>query len=198
MGITTSTAQLLERAIKQFNPKNVGEYGSQNLYLDGMLENPYANIFYEKHGIEYTCFDLSKENNCLVYDLTFPLPAEFNERFDMVTDIGCTEHYGREGKHHMEGLYISWLNKHSILKNGGVMVNENPESGSWPLHGFNYYTEEFYRNLCAFGGYEIIELGRQAAMGNITDGWNVYCVLKKISNEFITLEEFKTLGIKLS
>lgn len=197
MGITTFTVGKLEKCILEHKPKNVGEYGSQNLYLDGQpLPAPYANIFYEKYGIEYTCFDLSEENNCLVYDLTYLLPEEFTEKFDLVTDIGCSEHYGRNGEHHIEGFYNSWLNKHRILKVGGKMYNENPKTGNWAGHGFQYYTQEFYHQLTEISGYEIIEIGEHAACNNYIDGLNIWCILKKMSNKFPTLEEFKKLDLK--
>lgn len=196
MGITTFTVGILDEVIRKYKPLNVGEYGSQNLYLDGQpLPAPYANIYYESKGITYTCFDLSKENNCLVYDLTYLLPDEFNSRYDLVTDIGCTEHYGRDGKHHLEGFYNSWKNKHSILKVGGIMVNENPETGSWPQHGVNYYNEEFYKELAKVTDYEILELGRHPAMGNDKDGWNVYSVIRKHSEVFPSFDEFSKLPI---
>ena len=198
MGITTFSKNILDRVIEKYNPKNVGEYGSQNLYLDGELSTPYSNVYYESKGIEYICFDLSKENNCLVYDLTYPLPDKFNDNFDLVTDFGCTEHYGREGKHHLEGFYNSWVNKHNILKVSGITVNENPKSGHWQNHGFNYYTEEFYKGLAKFADYEIIELGESCAMGNCESGKNIFCVMQKNGNKFPTLDEFSTLEFKLS
>jgi hypothetical protein len=34
-----------------------------------------------------------------------------------------------------------------------------------------------------------------AACGNTKDGWNVYSVLKKVSDEFPTFKEFITLPI---
>lgn len=199
MGITTFSKNLLDKVIEEHKPKNVGEYGSQNLYFDGKpLPAPYANEYYESKGIEYTCFDVSKENNCLDFDLTYLLPEEFNNRYDLVTDFGCTEHYGREGKHHLEGFYNAWLNKHNMLKIGGVMVSENPLTGHWEGHGFNYYTTEFYEGLVHFADYKIKELDESCAMHNCDTGKNVYCIMEKTGDKFPTLEEFSKLYFKLS
>jgi hypothetical protein len=50
--------------------------------------------------------------------------------------------------------------------------------------------------LAAICGYNLINVGSVAAMGNTTDGWNVYATLQKTKEEFCTLNEFKTCGIK--
>lgn len=199
MGITTFSKKLLDKVIEDYKPKNVGEYGSQNLYFDGeSLPAPFANVYYEAKGIEYTCFDVSKENNCLHYDLTYLLPDEFTDKYSLVTDFGCTEHYGRDGKHHLEGFYNAWLNKHNMLKVGGVMVNENPLSGHWNLHGFNYYTEQFYKRIVEISDYKIIELGISCAMGNCETGKNVYAILEKTGEKFPTLSQFSNLDLRQS
>jgi hypothetical protein len=50
--------------------------------------------------------------------------------------------------------------------------------------------------LAAICEYSLIDLGEHPAVGNTTDGWNVYCVLQKTKEEFITFEQFKECGIK--
>lgn len=74
------------------------------------------------------------------------------------------------------------------------MIHENPKTGNWPGHGAHYFTREFYYGLRDLMGYELIESGQHPAMGNDTDGWNIYAVLRKTENkEFITEAEFNTL-----
>jgi hypothetical protein len=202
MGITSFSIELIER--NKGNAKTVIELGAQNLYNQPMLPAPYANEWYESQGIEYACIDVSKENNCIEIDLSKPYTGtdfcrfdredETIESFDLVTDFGTSEHVGNDGVHDPEAFYNCWKIKHDLLKEGGVMINENPKTGNWPGHGFNYVTSAFYLELAQLCGYAVLEIGEHPAMGNITDGWNVYCVLRKSSNaDFISFEDFKTL-----
>jgi hypothetical protein len=110
-------------------------------------------------------------------------------------DAGTSEHVGTNGKHDIKAIYNCWKNKHNLVKVGGFIVSENPKTGNWPGHGFNYYTTDFYKLLAGFGDYSLIDLGEHPAMGNTTDGWNVYCVMQKTKEEFISLEKFKKCGI---
>jgi hypothetical protein len=47
-------------------------------------------------------------------------------------------------------------------------------------------------------GFEIIEIGEHAAMGNVTDGWNVYVVLQKTKARFPSREKFEGLPYESS
>lgn len=196
MGITSFSVELIER--NKGNAKTVIEIGAQNLYNQPALPAPYANQYYESVDMEYSCIDLSKENNCIEIDLSKPLENPIGT-YDLVTDFGSQEHIGNNGVHDPEAFYNCWKIKHDLLKSGGTMINENPKTGNWPSHGFNYVTQDFYFKLAELCGYIILELGEHPAMGNVTDGWNIYCVLRKNSDaEFISLEEFKTLDFKQS
>ncbi|HYG49276.1 MAG TPA: hypothetical protein VD905_00160, partial [Flavobacteriales bacterium] len=173
---------------------------------------PYANEYYNAKGLKYACIDLNEENHAFKIDLSKPFtgkihlndgsaysPEGENEMlFDLITDYGTSEHVGKDGKHNIEAYYNCWKTKYDLLKVGGVMISENPKTGNWPGHGFNYVDKNFYLRLCGFLGFDLITLEEHPAMGNTTDGWNVVCVFVKRRPDFITLEEFKTLGVKTS
>mgnify|MGYP000173811548 CR=1 FL=1 len=196
MGVTSTDIEKLEILIKKYCIRSVIELGAQNNYSIP-LPAPYMSEWYRERGIEYESIDLSAENGCLVVDLSKPYTPE--RQYDMVTDFGTSEHVGWDGKHDIEAIYNCWKTKHDLLKVGGIMVNENPKTGNWIGHGFNYYTLDFYNRLTDLCGYAIIETCEIPAMGNTTDGWNVYCsFIRRNDRQFITLEEFKTCGIKLS
>jgi hypothetical protein len=161
--------------------------------------------------------DLSKE----MYLTKNSLPSlhpELNDRltFDLVTDFGTSEHVVQmnefetipfhdgyinsiypkgEVKNIQEGYYNCWLNKHNLLKEGGVMINVNPMTGHWEGHGYSYLREDFYDELIKIAGYEIISQGINCATGNCETGKNVYSVLKKTSSHFPPFEEFIKLPI---
>lgn len=185
MGITSFSLTLIEK--HKGHSKNVCELGSQNLYDKYYKNPPYADSYYKSLGMEYSCIDLSGENGALKIDLE--KPQDFSGIYDLVTDFGTSEH--------IRNTYNVHKTIHDLTKPGGIIIRENPKTGNWPGHGFNYYTQEFYEKLAVACGYEILEIGEHPAMGNDTDGWNVYCVLKKASDSpFISKTKFNKCGIK--
>lgn len=191
MGYTSFSVQVLEKLISEFKPKSVLDYGAQNMYNQPVLPAPYAKDWYESMGIKYTAIDISGENESQPIDLSKPLVI-IPEVYDLVVDCGTSEHCGIDGKHDPMAFYNAVKNKHDLLKTGGIMFSENPKTGNWPGHGFNYYSQNFYKTLATLNNYEILELGEVAAMGNVTDGWNIYCVLKRVNNNpFISFEDFQ-------
>lgn len=211
MGYTGFTKRIIETVIKTYDPKKVIDLGSQQDYDQPNLPAPYISGWYESMGIRYDCIDLNGENGAHVEDLSHPINFMSNiyndipmGTRDIVVDAGTSEHVCamEEGsdkcEFSWEAIYNCWLNKHNLLKESGIMVNENPKSGNWPGHGFNYYTKEFYRAMEAATDYHIILLDEHPAMENRIDGWNIVCVMQKKSDKFPTLDEFKELGIRLS
>jgi SAM-dependent methyltransferase len=187
MGITSFDIELLDKYTIGVN--SVCELGAQNLYdkeYPSYPVWPYANEYYEARGIKYTCIDLSEENNCLVHDLSKPLPIK--EKFDMVTNFGTSEH--------VRDLYECLKNIHNLTKKSGIIICENPKIDNWPGHGFHYMTQAFYIDLAKLCGYTILEIGEHPAMGNITDGWNVFCVMRKGEDKFCTKAQFEKLDFR--
>lgn len=207
MGYTIFTIELLEKVIKEYNPKNVLDLGSQQLYNQPTLPAPYVDQWYKPQGIDYECIDLNGENNSRKIDLSKKRDYNISDLnwslknyhgWKLVVDAGTSEHVGDDGKFSWEAIYHCWKIKHDSLQVGGIMVNENPKTGNWFSHGYNYYTEDFYKELAEVTDYKILELGEHAAMGNFVDGWNIYCVMIKNGEKFPSLEEFKKLSIKTS
>lgn len=214
MGITAVDISILERHIKLYQPRKVVDLGAQNNFSSGKLPAPYMSEWWKAKGVEYVCIDLNGENGALVGDLAKPfyltnsilpdLHPELNNelKFDFVMDFGTSEHVTESGMDYVNGefsweaIYSCWKNKHNLLRTGGIMINENPETGNWPGHGFNYYTSEFYTGLCKLAGYTIEDIKPIPAMGNDKDGWNILCVLHKYSDKFPTLKEFQTLDLR--
>lgn len=209
MGITSFDIQLIQKALS-LKPeiKTVCELGSQNLYLGNEPEPPFASIWYEAEKIKYACIDMAGDNNALKYDLGKPI--EIKDQYDLITDFGTSEHVVNmkeftevafhgghinsiypKGEFEIEsGFYNCWKNKHGLLKIGGLMINVNPKTGHWPGHGYTYISEDFYTELIAIAGYEIIELGENCAMGNCENGKNIYSILRKVNEKFPSVEEF--------
>ncbi len=194
MGYTQFTKDKIELITERFEVNSVIDLGAQNDFAQPKLPAPYISEWYDKKGIAYTCIDLNGENGACVIDLSEPVEGIWNS-YGLVVDAGTSEHVGDDGKFTWEAIYNCWVTKHTLLDMGGIMYSENPKTGNWPGHGFNYYTQDFYNKLAEISGYELLDLGEHPACNNITDGWNVFCTMRKVSNHFPTLAEFKKLSI---
>ena len=192
MGYTHETTRIIDPYLPHI--KSVVDLGAQNDYRVP-LPAPYTKDSYYA-GKDYEAIDISGENGSTPLDLS--KLHKFDKQFDLLVDAGTSEHVGTNGKHDIKAIYNCWKNKHNLVKVGGYIISENPKTGHWPGHGFNYYTEAFYACLVQVCGYRLIDVGCVAAMGNTTDGWNVYSVLQKNQEEFCSIREFKTCGIETS
>jgi hypothetical protein len=195
MGYSGFTKQIINTVIKSYDPKTVIDLGAQQNYDQPNLPAPYIDSWYKDMGIMYMAIDLSEENGSVSLNLaTDPTPDI--PKVDLVVDAGTSEHVEIDGAFSWPAIYNCWKIKHELLAEGGIMVSENPKTGNWPGHGYNYVTKEFYRRLEAATDYHIILLDEHPAMGNDTDGWNVMCVMQKKSERFPTMEEFQTFDLK--
>lgn len=213
MGITIFEKELLNDIIETYRPETVLEFGSQNDYsTDEQSKPPFMSKWYEQKGIQYISMDLAGDNNSLQVD--FSVPVTLKLKFDLVTDFGTSEHcvksndyekvsfnehihsvYPKEVVDVEQAYYNCWLNKHNLLKEGGIIVNVNPLTNNWGGHGYSYINEQFYEKLSEYSDYKILKLGLHAAMGNTKDGWNVFCVLQKCSDIFPSFYEFSKFPI---
>lgn len=195
MGYTGFTKRVIETVINTYNPKSVIDLGAQQDYGQPNLPAPYIDTWYKAKGIMYMSIDLNQENGAVPYNLaTDPVPDI--PQVDLLVDAGTSEHIEIGASFSWEAIYNCWKIKHGLLADGGIMVSENPKTGNWPGHGFNYYTKEFYRQLESATDYHIILLDEHPAMGNSINGWNIICVMQKKSGKFPTLEEFMQLDLR--
>lgn len=177
MGITKHTFDLITKYTRQGD--SMLELGSQNIYF-GNNYGKFAKVIFESMDIKHTSVDLNGEGDCIVKDLTKPL--ELGE-FDIVTNAGTSEH--------TNDLYACYKNMWDSCKEGGYIVSENPKTENWPGHGNYYLTVDFYMGISG----DLKEVGEHPAMGNHTDGWNVYGVIQK-KGKFMSRKEFEKLDYR--
>lgn len=190
MGLTKHTFDLLTKAGLSNKDMSILEIGDQIIYFGehyGMYSTPYFSKFYPK--CNHLSIDIKPENYALQHDVREPLKSL--GMFDMITDAGSFEHIEGESK----DWYNAWKNIHDVCNIGGVMIHENPKTGNWKGHGYHYQTIEFYTQLCKVQkGYILEDVGEHPAMGNITDGWNIYAVIRKEKEvDFMTFKEFDNI-----
>ncbi len=108
MGVTNFEIQLLEKVIKEYNPKSVMEVGSQNDYTTTNTDKPpFASEWYKRQGLKYMSIDLAGDNNSYQIDLSKSLPKDFinyretlsngdpflfSRKVKLLTDFGSSEH----------------------------------------------------------------------------------------------------------
>ncbi len=196
MGYTSHTIQLIEKFVNEEFTSSpfVIDLGAQNNYSQPNLPAPYMSEWYKERGVEYLSIDINGENGSLPIDLSIPLTTNIKQACILV-DAGVSEHIEKGGKHDIEAFYNCWKIKHDLLRVSGILFSENPKTGNWPGHGYNYVSKEFYLELEKISGLEIIDLHEHPAMGNDQDGWNIVCSMVKMTDKFPTLEEFKTLPV---
>ena len=179
MGTTAFSISLLEKYVFPYLPKgsDVTELGAQYLYdtaehcLLAVQDKPeFAKTLYQSKGYKHTSIDINGEAD-LNLNLCQPIELRLCH---LLTDFGTLEH--------VDDLWAALENCHRFTKKFGFMVHENPKVGNWPGHGNHYFTCDFWFDLAKANGYEILT-GETAAMGNTTDGWNVWAVLQKLNDE---------------
>lgn len=193
MGITKFSYDTLIKYGGIKSSTKMMELGDQNLYFHPFY-GQYAKPTFIKLDIDHTSVDLhASEGGALPVDLSKPFnKKEWKGKFDVITNFGTSEHVS-------DSLYHCFKNVHESCKVGGKMFHENPKTGNWPGHGAHYMTEAFYIDLAKKAGYDILGIGEHPAMGNTTDGWNIWCVLlKKGDTEFISEKEFNRLDFRKS
>jgi SAM-dependent methyltransferase len=173
VGINLEMARLLidfRRAGALKGCRRIVELGAQEVSVDrGVLREallaalggdpiPQASdldapALYSCFGLDYyRAIDLSGEGGALGFDLNESLSDRygFNETFDMVTNLGTTEHcFNQLG---------AFRNIHDLCRPGGLMIHAVPSQG-WANHGFYSYTPRFFADVAEANGYAIEQLG---------------------------------------
>lgn len=115
----------------------------------GNKKNPAGvyKTYFESVGMDHTSIDWNGKDGALKLDLRKPISME---PFDMVTNIGTTEHVSEQRP--------VWCNIHNLTDLGGVICSVTPYPGTWWWHGWWYPTETFFEQFAELNGYEIQRL----------------------------------------
>lgn len=191
MGVTSKSVEIINKVLKLHTVKSVCDLGAQNDYQDhivrtGPSKYPYFSEWWKAKGVDYISIDLNGENDAKKWDLSKPIKTD--RTFDLVCDFGTSEH--------VQEYYQCLSTIDQLTKVGGYIIKENPKTGNWPGHGYHYVDQQFYKDLCAKTGYELIHIEEHPAMGNITDGWNVIVIMKKTREGFVSKKDFPNVFTK--
>lgn len=144
--------------------------GTRMLELGGKINAPYTyKAFFQSLGFEHISIDWNGEHGALKRDLRKPLWGYELHQFDMLSNMGTTEHVDNQA-----GV---WENIHRLVRPGGVYVGQTPyhDGLSWWWHGDHYPTEGFFESFAALNGWAIERLYR----GKPRPHENLYCRMVK-------------------
>jgi hypothetical protein len=149
--------QLLPLAKKQL--KSVCEIGNQTLNVapgikeifvrDGydVTKSQTVKQFYEALGFEkYIAIDVNNDKDAIALDLNTIVYDKINEKFDLVTNNGTSEHIFNQ--------HSVFANIHNLCKVGGYMIHVLPCTG-WVDHGFYNYNPNLFTAIAEQNDYNI-------------------------------------------
>jgi len=161
----------------------------------GDEDSTYTAESFTSKGVDHTIIQpIGVDGNALMRRLVNPYigknfedPSQFTDlanTYDIITNIGAVEHFNNQ--------YATWQNIHNITKVGGVMIHIMPDAFEcemylrWYGHCHNYFSTEFFENLCTKLGYEILD--------NKLLNFNRSVAVKKVTNSSFNLDQSEFLS----
>ena len=139
-------------------------------------------------GFNHASVDLNGEDGALALDLRQPeLFYEFRCKYDVVTNLGTTEHVEPIDKQ-----YECFSIIHDVVKPNGIMIHLVPNarelevSGAWFNHCNIYYTDEFFDALAKECNYTVLDSKKICGM-------NAVAFRKQTARAFTTNREIFNL-----
>lgn len=178
MAVNKKTFNLCENYFKS-NIK-IAELGVQ--YVMGEEWGEYGPLYFKDifPNLDLTSFDITGENNSTFLNLSSPLPNDYKNKYDLITNFGTTEH--------VQDQYICWKNIFNMLKYNGIVINEIPKKNNWSNHCKYYFDEDTFKTMS--DDFEIIDIQDIPYDGN---GDLIYCVIKKIHQDKFKCKKQKLL-----
>jgi len=157
--------------------------------------------FYSKDFFKYyfkSCLSVDFECNC---DETLKIDLEkdvftqnINEQFDILTNMGTSEHVGQITTTTNNPQYYVFKNIHNLVKKDGFFFHVIPyakNKNNLLMHGAYCYNETFIKQLSEKNDYTILtnELYSGPERKNFLNAY----LIKNTDNEFMSIEEFNKL-----
>lgn len=139
-GHAESQAIMLELAQK-FHDSSMIKPGIRTLFLGEVMDHTTH---------EYLSIDVCPGHNTTIVDLNkAPIPESFRQRFDLVLNLGTTEHIVNQ--------FNSFAAIHEATKIDGYMLHQVPSAG-WYDHGYFCYHPLFFKDIVAANDYELLDM----------------------------------------
>ena len=136
------------------------EFGNQVVRPGHGYSETTGKDLWTNRGVNHTSVDVNGKHGSLIRDLSELNDfTQWENHFDVVYNAGTTEHVEP-----YRSQYTAFQIAHICCRHGGLMIHGVPSielrerSGTWKRHCHYYYSEEFWRNLAKWNGYDIIHL----------------------------------------
>jgi hypothetical protein len=181
MGVTSETLDLITPYL--YFSKKICDFGAQQFKVcPPFKENTYFREYVENLDKEYLSIDLTEEDKSIPLDMCKDFPDIYKNYFDLVLDIGTSEH--------VEDYFMCMKNIHNVCNINGYMIHVVPSPKNWPGHGYHYVNMDFFIELAANYGYDIIEMFiRKCSFGGL-DSHQTHVVFCKKENFEFTKDKF--------
>jgi len=145
-----------------------------------------AKKIYTKCGVLHTSIDINGLNGSIALDLDQPIPSNFIDSFDVVTNYGTTEHINNQ--------YEVFKSIHNMCKCSGVILHGVPLIFNWAKHCRYYYTKDFFAQLAKLCNYSVVDLRILNSNSYLVPKNLVVSVYRKVDNSpFISKELFDSI-----
>lgn len=197
--------KLLETTKSCFNTftnLNILEFGNQEVYSNfEKVKYIYSSYnynkdtrvlkyFFEHLGMKHTSIDYNGKDGALPYDVRTDLLQKLSPNFDLITNIGFSEHVGENDTESnlLINQYNFFKNIHNLGNSNTLYYHCVPLTNYWYKHGVCDYSLDFFSTLCTVCDYTII-------LGPFVEDYHkelqASIFYKKTSNKpFISFEEF--------
>jgi len=148
-------------------------------------------------GINHTSIDYNGKNGALKLDCREDLYQIVNETFDVITNLGFSEHVGESDveSNLIANQYAAFKNFHNFGKIGTLYMHMVPKHFHWFRHGICDYDKEFFNELIRINKYEVVLAPTYLTKGNYRESQNMILTsfMKANDDKFMSFEEFKNL-----
>ena len=178
MGLGPSNLAVIHKYINlcissQWQGLKVLELGSQSIYSGHGMNESSGKEYFQNKGICHTSVDLDGQYGALALNLgELSHFQSMNNKYDIVTNIGTTEHVEP-----LDSQYACFQNIHNCLKVGGIAIHQVPDIFDYHYnqhhknHCKYFYSEYFFDTLAKHNKYQLICNSKGLLDGTI---WSVY------------------------
>lgn len=149
MGISSANLDLIlnvEGLLGGWEGRRILELGNQ--IMRGGPGRRTGKQYFTALGAEHVSIDLNGEDGAVPLDLCRPLPEQYHDSFDVVTNFGTSEH--------IEDQVQVFKTIHDCCKVGGYMIHSVPLVGYWDGHSPHHYRQNLGFGLVVAFSYKPI------------------------------------------
>lgn len=152
------------------------ELGDQ-IFYGNLINSGYAvaKDYFQSKGIDHTSIDLNGLNGSISLDMSKPLPDEYHNNFDILTNVGMTEHI-------KQNQVQAFKNIHDSVRVGGLFMHFVPMIDNFnKAHCDYFYSDTFFAKLARLNGYIMLFNG-QITYESEQFGILTCAVMRKMTN----------------